>query len=123
VEITVNDGMEEETEEEKEAGFILYSVVIGLILTFVSLIHHSREVYYWLDYSGGLPNYLGGASAYGFPFGWIVFGAPSIFLYPFDLAGFLFDIAFWTVVTYVILRYVAPNLRKLKSKVWTIKLG
>ena len=34
-EIRVNDGMEEETEEEKEAGLILYSVVIGVILTFV----------------------------------------------------------------------------------------
>lgn len=103
----------EEIAEEKEAGLILHSILIGLTLTFVSLIHHSVEVYYLLD---GGAQYVGSASAYGFPFGWIVFGAPSVLMGPFDFAGFIFDIAFWTVITYVILRYIAPNVRRLMPK-------
>ena len=100
--------------EEKEAGLVLYSILIGLTLTFVSLVVHYEELYYFPTY--GVPHYLEGASAYGFPFSWIVFGAPSVWFGPFDLIGFLFDIVFWAAITYAILRYITPNLIKLTQK-------
>jgi hypothetical protein len=102
-------------EEEKESGLILDSILIGLILTFVSLVYYHREYYFWIDW--GSVSSIGGAPAYGFPIGWIVIGGPSFFISPFDPVGFLFDIVFWTVVAYVILRFVVPNLKKLRQKI------
>ena len=100
--------------EDRQAGLILYSVLIGIVLTFVSLVVHYEEPYYFPDW--GRPQYLGSASAYGFPFSWIIFGAPGALYGPFDLIGFLFDIVFWSTITYVILRYITPNLIKLAKK-------
>jgi len=62
---------------EEEARSISYSILIGLILTLVSLIYVSEEPYYWVDWGSTYP--IGHASAYGFPLGWIAFGGPSVF--------------------------------------------
>ena len=101
--------------EDRQAGLILYSVLIGIVLTFVSLVVHYEEPWY-LPRLVANPIYVGSASAYGFPFSWIIFGAPGALYGPFDLIGFLFDIVFWSVITYAILRYIAPSLIKLAKK-------
>lgn len=62
------------TAEEKKR-LISYSILIGLILTFVSLIYISEEPYYWVDWGSTYP--IGCALTYGFPLGWIAFGGPS----------------------------------------------
>lgn len=50
--------------EEKEEGLILYSILIGVILTFVSLIYYQYEsLVLWDSLSGE------SFAAYGFPFG------------------------------------------------------
>ena len=77
---------------------------IGLILTFVSLVWTYEEPYYYWGY---MPYYIGNASAYGFPFGWIAFGGPSVFFSPFDVVAFLFDITFWAIISYLILSSVS----------------
>ena len=96
--------------EEKEEGLILYSILIGVILTFVSLIYYQYEsLVLWDSLSGE------SFAAYGFPFGWITSRSLG-FLGPLDLAGFLFDVAFWAAITYAILRYIAPGLIKFTQK-------
>jgi len=99
---------------EEEAHVIRYSMLIGLVLTFVSLIYISEEPYIWVDWCSAYP--IGCALTYGFPFGWIAFGGPSVFFSPFDLVAFLFDIAFWAIVTYFTLRYIAPKFIKIMFK-------
>ncbi|MDH5747555.1 MAG: hypothetical protein OEZ21_11490 [Candidatus Bathyarchaeota archaeon] len=78
---------------------------IGLILTFVSLIYVSEEPYFWVDWTSTYP--IGGALTYGFPFGWIALGGPSVFFSPFDVVAFLFDITFWAIISYLILGLVS----------------
>ena len=104
----------------EEARLIPYSMLIGLTLTFVSLIYVSEEPYFWVDWVSAYP--IGRAITYGFPFGWIAFSGPSVFFSPFDIVAFLFDISFWAIVTYFTLRYIAPKFMKLIFKNQTIKL-
>lgn len=88
---------------------------IGLILTFVSLIYVSEEPYFWVDWGSAYP--IGGALTYGFPFGWIALGGPSVFFSPFDVVAFLVDITFWAIISYLILSLVgAYRLHHLQSK-------
>jgi len=99
---------------KEEGRLISYSILIGLILTFVSLIYISEEPYCWVDWGSTYP--IGHALTYGFPFGWRAFGGPSAFFSPFDIVAFLFDIIFWAIIAYFTLRYIAPNFIKFMSK-------
>ena len=89
-------------------------MLIGLVLTFVSLIYVSEEPYFWVDW--GSVYLIGNAVTYGFPFGWIALGGPSVFFSPFDIVAFLFDISLWAIATYFTLRYIAPKFIKFMFK-------